>query len=99
MRLKVELFSTFQRKARRRTAHQCHTRPRQVAHAARLPRRRAKQPGASAAVFPAALCQDVFEASTFLETRLVCFSPNTHYLTNTSIHGFGDKLRMRCVFC
>ena len=75
MRLKVELFSTFQRKARRRTAHQCHTRPRQVAHAAPLPRRRAKQPGDPANVLPAALCQGVFEASAVLKTRLVCFSP------------------------
>src|SRR4029434_780078 len=75
MRLKVELFSTFQRKARRRTAHQCHTRPRQVAHAAPLPRRRAKQPGDPANVLPAALCQGDFKAYTFLETRLVCFSP------------------------
>src|SRR4029434_5263118 len=69
MRLKVEIFSTFQRKVRRRTAHQCHTRPRQVARAAPL------HAGAPAAVLPAALCQGDFEAYTFLETRLVCFSP------------------------
>src|SRR4029434_5000563 len=75
MRLKVELFSTFQRKVRRRTAHQCHTRPRQVAHAAPPPRRRSKQPGAPVAVLPAALCQGVFEASAVLKTRLVCFGP------------------------
>src|SRR4029434_5412090 len=75
MRLKVELFSTFQRKARRRTAHQCHTRPRQVAHAAPLPRRRAKQPGDSANGLLDRLCQGVFEASAVLKTRLVCFSP------------------------
>src|SRR4029434_3067664 len=75
MRLQVELFSTFQRKVRRRTAHQCHTRPRQVAHAATLPRRGAKQPGDPANVLPAALCQGVFEASAVLKTRLVCFSP------------------------
>src|SRR4029434_8859371 len=73
MRLKVELFSTFQRKVRRLTAHQCHTRPRQVAHAAPLPRRRAKQPGDPANVLP--LCQGVFEASAVLKTHLVCFSP------------------------
>src|SRR4029434_413441 len=88
MRFKVELFSTFKRKARRRTAHQCHTQPRQVAHAAPLPRRRAKQPGDPANVLPAALCQGVFEASAVLKTRLVCFSPNTHthsltHLTHT----------------
>src|SRR4029434_8085798 len=75
MRLQVELFSTFQCKVRRRTAHQCHTRPRQVAHAAPLPRRRAKQPGVPANVLPAALCQGVFEASAVLKTLLVCFSP------------------------
>src|SRR4029434_4349189 len=75
MRLKVQLYSPFQRKARRRTAHQCHTRPRQVAHAAPLHRRWAKQPGAPAAVLPAALCQGDFKAYTFLELRLVCFSP------------------------
>src|SRR4029434_5953620 len=75
MRLKVELFSTFQRKARRRTGHQCHSWPRQVAHAAPLPMRRAKQPGDPASVLPAALCQGVFEASAVLKTRLVCFSP------------------------
>src|SRR4029434_1231509 len=63
MRLKVELFSTFQRKVRRRTAHQCHTRPRQGAHASALPRPRAKQPVDPANVLPAALCQGVFEVS------------------------------------
>src|SRR4029434_8870481 len=75
MRLKVELFSTFQRKARRRTAHQCNTRPRQVAHAAPLPTRRPKQPGDPANVLPAALCQGVFEASAVFKTRWVCFGP------------------------
>src|SRR4029434_11167289 len=85
MRFKVELFSTFKRKARRRTAHQCHTQPRQVAHAAPLPRRRAKQPGDPANVLPAALCQGVFEASAVLNTRLVSFSPTSlsHNTTHT----------------
>src|SRR4029434_1244223 len=82
MRLKVELFSTFQRKVRRRTAHQCHTRPRQVAHAAPLPRRRAKQPGDPANVLPAALCKGDFESYTFLETRLVCFTPQTAHVND-----------------
>src|SRR4029434_2540802 len=95
MRLKVELFSTFQRKVRRRTAHQCHTRPRQVAHAAPLPRRRAEQPGDPANVLPTALCQGVFEGSAVLKTRLVCFSPysspHTHTHTHTHTHKVSCK--------
>src|SRR4029434_3396226 len=99
MRLKVELFSTFQRKARRRTAHQRHTRPRQVAHAAPLHRRRAEQPGDPANILPAALCQGDFEAYTFLETRRVCFSPATVLETYLSAGRCVSALRVCVCVC
>ena len=72
VRLKVEIYS--QLFSARRTAHQCHTRPIWLRTQPRfIGTGQNHRPCAPA--LPAALRQDVFEASASLETRLVCFSP------------------------
>src|SRR4029434_823537 len=75
MRLKVELFSTFQRKARRRSAHQCHTRPIWLRTQPRFIGAGQKTAWWACGCFARRTLPRVFEVSTFLETRLVCFSP------------------------